>query len=60
MGNFVVWLKGLAAAVAGGAIAAAAQAVSTGDTTGPQIKTAAIAGAGLTVAAYLTDSPVKK
>jgi hypothetical protein len=53
-----VWLKGLAAAVIGGAITSAAQAVAGGNLQSGQIKGAVIAGALLTVGAYLTRSPI--
>jgi len=56
--SLTVWLKGLMAAVLGGAIAGAAQSVSGGSVSGPAVKTAAIAGAGLTLVAYLAQSPV--
>ena len=52
------WLKGFAAALIGGAVASTAQAVSGGNVKPAQIKGAAIAGALLTVGAYLTKSPV--
>ncbi|MCU1237838.1 MAG: hypothetical protein JWP63_5805 [Candidatus Solibacter sp.] len=52
------WLKGLLAALAGGAVASVAQAVATG-TKPRQLKTAAIAGAALTLGAYLTKSPIE-
>src|SRR5689334_11811493 len=44
-----VWLKGLLAALAGGAIASAAQTLATGPVQPAQLKTAAITGAALTV-----------
>jgi hypothetical protein len=53
----ITWLKGLLAALAGGAVSSAAQAVATGAKPG-QLKTAAIAGAALTLGAYLTKSPL--
>jgi hypothetical protein len=53
-----VWLKGFAAALLGGAVTSAAQAVASGNLNGQQLKGAAIAGALLTVGAYLTKSPV--
>ena len=52
------WLKGFAAAVIGGVVASTAQAVAGGNVKPAQIKGAAIAGALLTVGAYLTKSPV--
>jgi hypothetical protein len=58
MKSIGLWLKGLAAAVIGGAIASAAQAASAGSIQPANLKTAAIAGAVLTVAAYLTHSPL--
>ena len=57
MKNIGVWLKGLLAALAGGAIASAAQTLSTGSAAPSQLKTAAITGAALTLGAYLTKSP---
>jgi len=51
------WLKGLLAALAGGAVSSAAQAIATGAKP-KQLKTAAIAGAALTLGAYLTKSPI--
>ena len=58
MTNFTTWLKGLAAALAGGAVASAAHALSaTGPITGKSLGTAAATGAALTLAAYLTQSP---
>ena len=59
MNNIAVWLKGLLAALAGGAIASAAQTLATGNTRPAQLKTAAVTGAALTLSAYLTKSPVK-
>lgn len=58
MNNIAVWLKGLLAALAGGAIASAAQALATGNARPAQLKTAAVTGAALTLGAYLTKSPV--
>jgi hypothetical protein len=52
------WLKGLAAAVIGGAVSSAAQVAAGGNLQPNQIKGAAIAGALLTLGAYLTKSPV--
>ena len=54
-----VWLKGLLAALAGGAISSAAQAVANGNAKPNQLKTAAITGAALTLGAYLTKSPAE-
>ena len=59
MVNFAVWLKGLAAALLGGAAAAVAQTAAAGNVAPANVKTAAIAGAGVTLAAYLTQSPIK-
>jgi hypothetical protein len=53
-----VWMKGLAAAVIGGALSSAAQALAAGSTNPANLKAAAIAGAALTLSAYLTKSPV--
>jgi hypothetical protein len=53
-----LWLKGLAAAVLGGAIASAAQVAASGGVEPASLKAAAIAGAALTLGAYLTKSPV--
>jgi hypothetical protein len=58
MKNIGLWLKGLAAAVIGGAIASAAQAAAAGSIHPANLKTAAITGAVLTLGAYLTQSPV--
>jgi hypothetical protein len=58
MKNIGLWLKGLAAAVVGGAIASAAQAAASGSIEAKNLKTAAITGAALTLGAYLTKSPV--
>ena len=52
-----LWLKGLLAALAGGAVSSAAQAIATGAKPA-QLKTAALAGAALTLGAYLTKSPL--
>jgi hypothetical protein len=61
MADWKLWLKGFGAAMLGGAIASAAQAiVAPGPLTGRSIGTAAVAGAGLTAAAYLKQSPVGK
>ena len=58
MKSFGLWLKGLAAAVLGGAIASAAQVVASGSAQPANLRTAAVAGAALTLSAYLTQSPV--
>jgi hypothetical protein len=58
MKSFALWIKGLAAAILGGAVASAAQAVASGSVTPANLKTAAIAGAALTLGAYLTHSPL--
>lgn len=58
--NIRTWLKGLAAALVGGAVSSVAQAVAGGNPQPNQIKGAAIAGALLTLGAYLTKSPVSK
>lgn len=52
-----VWLRGLAAAIIGGVVTSAAQAVAAGSFQPGQIKGAAIAGALLTAGAYLSKSP---
>jgi hypothetical protein len=56
--KIAVWLKGLAAALIGGAVSSAAQAAAGGDLRPSQLKGAAIAGAILTLGAYLTRSPI--
>ena len=58
MKNLAVWLKGLAAAILGGAFASAAQVAAAGSVTPANLKTAAITGAALTLTAYLAQSPV--
>jgi hypothetical protein len=58
MKRIVLWLKGLAAAVIGGAIASATQAATSGSVEPAKLKTAALTGAALTLGAYLTKSPV--
>jgi hypothetical protein len=58
MKNFGLWLKGLVAAVLGGAIASVAQVAATGSAQPANLKTAAVTGAALTLSAYLTQSPV--
>jgi hypothetical protein len=52
------WLKGLLAALAGGAVSSAAQAVASGNAKPTQLRTAALTGAALTLGAYLTKSPI--
>jgi hypothetical protein len=59
MKNIGLWLKGLAAAVLGGALSSAAQAAAAGSVQPANLKTAAIAGAALTLGAYLTQSPLR-
>jgi hypothetical protein len=58
MKSIGLWLKGLAAAVIGGAVASAAQAAAGGSNQPANLKTAALTGAVLTLAAYLTHSPL--
>ena len=58
MKSFALWMKGLAAAVIGGAVSSAAQVTASGSVTPANLKTAAITGAALTLTAYLTQSPV--
>ena len=58
MNSLRLWLKGLAAAVIGGAIASAAQVAAAGSFQPANLKTAALTGAALTLGAYLTQSPV--
>jgi hypothetical protein len=58
MKNISSWLKGLAAAVIGGAVATAAQAAAAGSIQPKSLGTAALAGAILTLGAYLTQSPL--
>lgn len=48
------WLKSLVAAMIGGAVGAAAETYAAG---GQHVKSAAITGAALTLAAYLKQSP---
>lgn len=60
MQTTLLWLKGLAAAVLGGAIAGVSQSATAGATTPANIKSAAISGAVLTLGAYLAKSPVKQ
>ena len=52
------WLKGFAAALIGGAVSGAAQAAAGGTLDPGKLKGAVIAGAILTVGAYLTKSPL--
>jgi hypothetical protein len=52
------WLKGLAAALIGGAVSSASQAAATGNLNPSQLKSAAIVGAALTLAGYLAKSPL--
>ena len=59
MKSAALWMKGLAAAVIGGAVSSAAQVAASGSVTPASLKTAAIAGAALTLSAYLTQSPVR-
>ena len=59
MNSIGLWLKGLCATLAGGAIASAAQALAAGNIHPAQLKTAALTGAALTLGAYLTKSPVE-
>ena len=58
MKNIGLWLKGLAAAAIGGAVASVAQAAAAGSMKPANLETAAITGALLTLGAYLTQSPV--
>ena len=58
MKNIGLWLKGLAAAVIGGAIASAAQAAAAGSIQPANLKTAALTGAVFTLGANPTRSPV--
>ena len=58
MKNIGLWLKGLAAAVIGGAVASAAQAAAAGSIQLKNLGAAALAGAILTLSAYLTQSPL--
>ena len=58
MKNISLWLKGLAAAAIGGAVAGAAQAAAVGSIQPKNLGAAAIAGAILTLSAYLTQSPL--
>jgi hypothetical protein len=56
--NILLWLKGLAAALVGGAVAGVAQAAASGSLGGTQLKVAAASGAALTLGAYLKQSPI--
>jgi hypothetical protein len=58
MKNIRLWLKGLAAALLGGAVASVAQAAVAGGIQPANLTTAAVPGAVLTLGAYLTHSPV--
>jgi hypothetical protein len=58
MKNIRLWLKGLAAALLGGAVASVAQAAVAGGIQPANLTTAAVTGAVLTLGAYLTHSPV--
>ena len=58
MKNIGLWLKGLAAAAIGGAVASAAQAAAAGSIQLKNLGAAALAGAILTLSAYLTQSPL--
>ena len=58
MTKFLVWFKGLAAALVGGTVASVAQAASTGGMDLAKLKVSAITGAALTLGAYLTHSPL--
>ncbi len=59
MSKFLVWFKGFAATVIGGAVAGAAQAAQGSGVTASQVKVAAITGAVLTVAAYFKQAPTQ-
>jgi hypothetical protein len=56
--NFSVWLKGLGAAVIGGAVTGVAGTQIGPGLTAAQVKWAAIAGAVATALAYFKQSPV--
>jgi hypothetical protein len=58
MKNIGLWLKGLAAAAIGGAVASVAQAAAAGGIQPKNLVTSALAGAFLTLGAYLTQSPL--
>lgn len=53
-----LWLKGLAAAAIGGAVGSLSQAAAGSNMQPAQLKSAAIAGAVLTLSAYLVKSPI--
>jgi hypothetical protein len=53
----IVWLKGLAAAVIGGAVGGASQAIEEGSLDPVRIRNGAIAGAALLVTGYFLKSP---
>ncbi len=55
---FTTWLKGLFAALIGGATVGATQALGAGKVTGAATGTSAAVGAALALGAYLTQSPV--
>jgi hypothetical protein len=54
----LVWLKGLTAALIGGAVSSASQVAASGNLKPAQLKSAAIVGAALTLAGYLAKSPL--
>jgi hypothetical protein len=56
--KFLLWLKGLGAAVLGGTLASVAQTASTGTLNSSSLKISAITGAALTLGAYFAQSPV--
>ncbi|MBZ5579530.1 MAG: hypothetical protein LAP40_23465 [Acidobacteriia bacterium] len=56
--NWKLWLQGLAAAAIGGASTGATQVISTTGTVNKGTGLAALAGALVTVLAYLTKSPL--
>jgi hypothetical protein len=58
MKNIGLWFKGLAAAGIGGAVASVAQAAAAGSIQLKNLGAAALAGAILTLGAYLTQSPL--
>ena len=58
MKNIGLWFKGLAAAAIGGAVASAAQAAAAGSIQLKNLGASALAGAILTLGAYLTQSPL--
>jgi hypothetical protein len=57
VGSAITWIKGLGAAILGGAIASVVQAAQGGGVTAAQIKAAALAGAAIAVAAYFKQPP---